>query len=35
MEDTFNKIATAAVVGAAVALGHFIVQALWPEFIIH
>jgi len=34
MEDTFNKIMTAAVVGAGVAPGHFIVPALWPEFII-
>jgi hypothetical protein len=28
MEDTFNKIATAAIVGAGLTLGHFIVQAL-------
>jgi len=34
MEDTFHKIATAAVIGAGTALGHFIVQAFWPQFLI-
>jgi hypothetical protein len=34
MEDTFHKIATAVVVSAGALLGHFIVQALWPQFLI-
>jgi hypothetical protein len=34
MEDTFHKIMTAAIVGAGMTLGHFIVQTFWPQFII-